>query len=57
MLNKYFKSIKKFKREQLDNGYFSKIEYLKTIVPHAIVCYMPNFMRDFVYRKMLRKGK
>ena len=53
----YFKSIKKFKKEQLQNGYFNKNEYLKSIVPHAIVCYMPNFMRDFVYRKMLRRGR
>lgn len=55
--HKYFKSIKKFKKEQLTNGYFTKIEYLKSIIPHAIVCYMPNFMRDFVYKKMLRKGR
>ena len=54
--HKYFKSIKKFKKEQLENGYFTKTEYLKSIIPHAIVCYMPNFMRDFVYKKMLRKG-
>lgn len=55
--HKYFESIKKFKKEQLKNGYFTKYEYLKTIIPHAIVCYMPNFMRDFVYRKMLRREK
>ncbi|MDG3213261.1 glycosyltransferase [Streptococcus suis] len=55
--HKYFKSIKKFKKEQLENGYLTKFEYLKSIVPHAIVCYMPNFMRDFVYRKMLRRGR
>lgn len=55
--HKYFKSIKKFKKEQLENGYFTKMEYLKTIVPHAIVCYMPNGLRDFVYKKFLRKGK
>ena len=51
---KYFNSIKKFKKEQLKNGYFSKSEYLKTIVPHAIVCFMPNYMRDYVYRRFLR---
>lgn len=53
--HKYFKSINKFKKEQLENGYFSKNDYLKSIIPHAIVCYMPNFMRDFVYKKILRK--
>lgn len=55
--HRYFKSIKKFKKEQFENGYFTKSEYLKSLVPHAIVCYMPNFMRDFVYKKMLRKKK
>ena len=54
---RYFKSIKKFKKEQLENGYFTKFEYLKSIVPHAIVCYMPNGLRDFIYKKLLRKGK
>lgn len=53
--HKYFKSIKRFKKEQLENGYFTKMEYLKTIVPHAIVCYMPNGLRDFVYKKLLRR--
>ena len=53
--HKYFKSIKKFKKEQLHNGYFTKVEYLKTIIPHMIVCYMPNSMRDLIYRKLLRK--
>lgn len=52
---KYLKSINKFKKEQMTLGYFTKMEYLKSIIPHAIVCLMPNFMRDFVYRKMLRR--
>lgn len=55
--HKYFKSINKFKKEQLKNGYYTKMEYLKTIVPHAIVCYMPNGLRDFIYKKLLRKEK
>lgn len=53
--SKYFKSIKKFKKEQLENGYFTKLEYYKSVIPHAIVCYMPNNLRDLVYRKLLRK--
>ena len=52
---KYLKSINKFKKEQMTLGYFTKMEYLKSIIPHAIVCLMPNFMRDFVYKKLLRK--
>lgn len=53
--HKYFKSIKKFKKEQLKNGYFTNVEYLESIIPHAIVCYMPNFIRNIVYKKILRR--
>lgn len=54
---KYLKSINKLKKEQVSIGYFSKIEYLKSIVPHVIVCLMPNFVRDFIYKKLLRKKR
>ena len=53
---KYLKSINKFKKEQVKVGYFTKVEYIKSIVPHAIVCLMPNFMRDIIYKKFLRKA-
>lgn len=52
---KYLKSINKFKKEQLIIGYFSKTDYLKSIIPHAIVCLMPNNMRDYIYKNFLRK--
>ena len=54
---KYLKSINKFKKEQVKVGYFTKLEYFKSIIPHAIVCLMPNFMRDIIYKKFLRKGE
>lgn len=54
---KYLKSINKFKKEQVKVGYFTHFEYLKSIIPHAIVCLMPNFMRDLIYKKLLRKSK
>lgn len=54
---KYLKSINKFKKEQMSVGYFTKMEYLKSIIPHAIVCLMPNFMRDLIYKKLLRESK
>lgn len=53
--HKYFKSIKRFKKEQLNNGYFTKIEYFKSVVPHAIICYLPNTLREFIYKKFLRR--
>lgn len=52
---KYMKTILKFKNEQLKTGYFSIGEYLKSTIPHIIVCLMPNSLRDYIYRNMLRK--
>lgn len=54
---KYMKTILKFKNEQLKKGYFSLFDYIKTTVPHIIVCLMPNSLRDYVYRNFLRKKK
>lgn len=52
---KYLKTILKFKNEQLKIGYFSITDYLKSTIPHIIVCLMPNSLRDYVYRNLLRK--
>lgn len=52
---KYLKSILKFKKEQLDVGYFTKREYLKSTIPHIVVCLLPNGLRDLIYKKLLRK--
>ena len=52
---KYMKTILKFKNEQLKNGYFSFSDYLKSTVPHVIVCLLPNNIRDYIYRNFLRK--
>lgn len=52
---KYMKTILKFKNEQLKNGYFTFFEYLRTTIPHIIVCLLPNSWRDWVYRNLLRK--
>ena len=52
---KYMKTILKFKNEQLRNGYFSLGNYLKSTVPHIIVCLIPNKLRDYIYRNFLRK--
>lgn len=54
---KYMKSILKFKNEQLKVGYFTFSDYIKSTIPHIIVCLMPNFMRDWIYRNLLRKKK
>ena len=54
---KYMKTILKFKNEQLKIGYFSLADYLISTIPHILVCLMPNSLRDFVYRNLLRKKK
>lgn len=52
---KYLKSILKFKNEQFKNGYFTLFDYLKSTIPHILVCLLPNVLRDWVYRNLLRK--
>lgn len=52
---KYLKAILKFKNEQLATGYFSFWDYLKSTAPHVLVCLLPNKLRDWIYRNLLRK--
>jgi len=52
---KYMKTILKFKNEQLKTGYFSIFDYLTSTIPHIVVCLIPNFLRDWIYRNLLRK--
>lgn len=52
---KYMKSILRFKKELLKTGYFSFFDYLKSAIPHIIVCLLPNSFRDWIYRNLLRK--
>lgn len=52
---KYLKSIYRFKKEQYTVGYVTYWEFLKSFVPHAVVCLLPNSVRDYIYRNFLRK--
>lgn len=52
---KYLKSLMKFKNEQLKSGFYSLNDYLKSSAAHIIVCLMPGTLRQFVYKRMLRK--
>lgn len=52
---KYLKSILKFKKEQLHNGFYSKKDFIVSSCAHIIMCLMPNKIRDLLYRKVLRK--
>ena len=51
---KYAKSMLKFKNEQLRSGFFTLSDYLIATPTHLIVCLVPNFTRDLIYRKLLR---
>ncbi len=51
----YMKTILRFKNEQLKTGYFSLFDYLRSTIPHIVVCLLPNGLRDWIYRNLLRK--
>ncbi len=51
----YLPHIWKFKFAQLRSGWFSPVDFVVSFVPHAVVCVMPNGLRSFVYKKLLRK--
>lgn len=52
---KYLNSILKFKKEQFNNGFYSKKDFIVSSFAHIVMCLMPNKMRDLLYRKVLRK--
>ena len=52
---KYLKSILKFKKELYKNGFYSLKDYIISVGSHTIVCLMPGSLRQFTYKKLLRK--
>lgn len=52
---KYLKSILKFKKEQLNKGFYTKKDFIISSMTHVIMCLIPNFAREFLYKKVLRK--
>ena len=53
---KYLKSILKFKKEQYQKGYYSFSNYILSAGSHVVVSLMPNIIREYIYKKILRKG-
>jgi glycosyltransferase involved in cell wall biosynthesis len=51
---KFLKHIYKLKKNFRRTGFYSRRDFLRSFVPHAVVCLMPNSLRDFIYRKFLR---
>lgn len=54
---KYLKSILKFKKEQLHNGFYAKKDFAISSCASTVICLMPNKIRDIFYRKVLRKER
>lgn len=55
---KYLKSILRFKKEQYLKGFYSLKDFIISSSAHIIMCLLPNKLRDFLYRKILRnRGK
>lgn len=52
---KYLKSILKFKKSLYKCGFFTTKQYIVASSAHIVVCLMPNKLREFIYKKFLRK--
>lgn len=53
---KYCKALISFKRELYKSGYIRYKDYFKTKYATVFVSLMPGFLREFVYKKFLRKS-
>ena len=52
---KYLNSILKFKFEQLKNGFYKIDDFIISSMASIVVCLLPNNLRDYIYKKVLRK--
>lgn len=52
---KYLKSILEFKKEQYKKGFFSFNDYLISSFASMGTCLCPNIIREYIYKKLLRK--
>jgi len=53
---RFLKKIYKLKNNFRNIGFYSRFDFIRSFSVHMLVCLMPNFLRDFVYRKLLRKS-
>lgn len=52
---KYLKSLLDFNLELYKTGWASKFDFVVRSFANIVVCVMPNIIRDFIYKKLLRK--
>lgn len=51
---RYLANMFRFKVNCLREGYYGLGDFIKTTVPHGLVCLMPNGLRSYVYTHFLR---
>lgn len=52
---KYARTVLKFKWSMYKRGYMSLIDYIISGIGQALVCIMPNGLRELFYKKLLRR--
>lgn len=52
---KQLKIVLKLKKEFLDYGFYTSKDFIISAFGNAIVCLMPNKMREFIYKNLLRR--
>lgn len=52
---KFLKSILRLKKEYYKKGFFAKKDYIYTIIGYIIICLVPNKVRKYFYKNILRK--
>lgn len=50
----YMHKMLHFKKTCLERGDYSTFEFLACTIPHMVVCLMPNRLRAFIYKYLLR---
>ncbi|WP_165835591.1 glycosyltransferase [Ruminiclostridium sufflavum] len=52
---RYLTSLLSFNVELYRMGWTSKIDFMVRSIANIVVCFMPNMIRDIIYKKLLRK--
>lgn len=53
----YLRDMVSFRRKALKRGDVNSFQFICAVVPHAVVCVMPNRLRKAVYKSLLRSRK
>jgi glycosyltransferase involved in cell wall biosynthesis len=51
----YLKQINQIYKGFLKIGFYTKVDYVMSIIPYVIICIVPNWARGLIYKKILRK--